>query len=227
MTDIMLFAAGLGTRMRPLTAETPKPLIPVGDTTLLDHALEMTATHQIGGRVVNVHYKADQIRRHLKGKSVTISDESETLLDTGGGFKKALPLLKGDPIMGLNTDAIWAGPNPIPMMLAAWEDHMTCLLMLVPKTQAHGHKGAGDFEIAANGELTRGPGPIYTGLQMTRRSVLGSAPEGPFSMNLAWNNAAEKSGLFGMLYPGEWCDVGQPESLPIAERLLAKTVADV
>lgn len=222
MTDIILFAAGLGTRMRPLTNEIPKPLIPLGGTTLIDHALDITQVAPIRGRVVNVHYKADLLRQHLTGQDVTISDETDMLCDTGGGFKKALPLLKGDPVMGLNTDAIWSGPNPIPLLQDAWKDHMTCLLMLVPHARALGHKGRGDFEVAPNGELTRGPGPIYTGLQLARRSVLEAVPDSVFSMNIAWNNAAARSGLYGTIYPGSWCDVGQPESIPLAEQLLSQ-----
>ncbi|MEL6641332.1 MAG: nucleotidyltransferase family protein [Pseudomonadota bacterium] len=226
MTDIMLFAAGLGTRMRPLTDRQPKPLIPVGETTLLDHALDLTDIQEISGRVLNVHYKADQIRDHIAEKPVSVSDETDLLRDTGGGFKHALPLLEGDLLLGLNTDAIWSGPNPIPLLLNAWQDHMTCLLMLVPQSRTYGHKGNGDFIVSDDGQLTRGPGPIYTGLQLTRRNVLDEIDEAVFSMNLAWNAAAAQGGLFGTLYPGKWCDVGQPDSLPIAASLLTEA-ADV
>ncbi len=222
MTDIILFAAGLGTRMRPLTNEIPKPLVPVGNTTLIDHALELTQDTAINGRVVNVHYKANKLRRYLSDRNVSISDETDLLCDTGGGFKKALPLLKGNPVMGLNTDAVWSGPNPIPLLMDAWKDHMTCLLVVVPKERALGHKGSGDFELAPNGALTRGPGPIYTGLQLARRDVLETVPKAVFSMNVAWNNAAAQDGLFGIVYPGTWCDVGQPDSIPLAEQLLSQ-----
>ena len=189
MTDIMLFAAGLGTRMRPLTDDRPKPLVRVGATTLLDHALSLTEVDGIGQRVVNAHYKADQIRTHLAGKTVSISDESAELRDTGGGLKQALPLLQGDPVMGLNTDAIWSGPNPISLLLAAWQPQMTCLLMLVPMAQALGHHGQGDFDVGPDGRLTRGRSTVYTGLQLTRRSVVEDISEPVFSMNRAWNAA--------------------------------------
>lgn len=223
MTDIILFAAGLGTRMRPLTETLPKPLIPVGKTTLLDHALHLTKVPQIGQRVINVHYRADQIRGHVADKSVSISDETDLLRDTGGGLKHALPLLTGDPVMSLNTDAIWSGPNPIPLLLNAWRPEMTCLLMLVPQTQTLGHPGQGDFLMGDDGQLTRGRGPVYTGLQLTRRSAVDSIPDRVFSMNRAWDHAVAQGGLFGCLYPGRWCDVGHPASLPLAENLLQST----
>ena len=226
MTDIMLFAAGLGTRMRPLTDDLPKPLIPVGGTTLLDHALALTEIPEVTGRVLNVHYRAEQIRKHIVGKSVSISDETDLLRETGGGFKHALPLLKGDPILGMNTDAVWSGPNPIQLLLKAWRDDMICLLMLVPQNKTFGHTGAGDFNVGADGQLTRGPGPVYTGLQLTRRDVFEGFDEPAFSMNKVWNHAARQGGLFGVLYPGKWCDVGQPDSLPLAATLLSET-ADV
>lgn len=222
MTDILLFAAGLGTRMRPLTNTRPKPLIPVGDTTLIDHALGFTDIPQIGRRVVNTHYMADQIARHLAERPVTISDETNLLRDTGGGLRHALPLLTGDPVLTLNTDAIWSGPNPIPVLLDAWKDDMECLLMLTPRDRVHGHTGQGDFILAPDGRLTRARGPIYGGLQLIRRSLLEDIPEDVFSMNRAWDAALARGTLFGMLYPGQWCDVGQPASLALAEALLAE-----
>ena len=220
MTDVMLFAAGLGTRMRPLTDTLPKPLIPVGQTTLLDHALGLTQLPTINNRVVNIHYRADQVRAHLKGKSVTLSDESDELLDTGGGLKNALPLLQGDPIMGLNTDAIWVGPNPIPQLLSAWKPNMTCLLMVVPIERTVGHPGKGDFDVNESGNLSRGRNTVYTGLQLTRRDVVASVPDRVYSMNRVWDMAAKVGGLYGVAYPGTWCDVGHPGGIALAEAML-------
>lgn len=212
--------------MRPLTDTLPKPLIPVGQTTLLDHALDLTQLPEIDNRVVNVHYRADQVRTHLYGKPVTISDESSELLDTGGGLKNALPLLQGDPIMGLNTDAIWVGPNPIPQLLSAWKLHMTCLLMVVPLERTVGHPGKGDFDVDESDHLRRGRSTVYTGLQLTRREVVAKVPDRIFSMNRVWDMAAKAKGLHGVIYPGTWCDVGQPDSIPLAETLL-RANADV
>ena len=226
MTDILLFAAGLGTRMGALTADRPKPLVQVGGKALIDHALALTDLPCIGHRVVNAHYKAAMIRDHLAAKSVTISDETDLLRDTGGGLRHALPLLQGDPVMTLNTDAVWSGPNPIALLSGAWRDHMTCLLMMIPSTNVLGHKGKGDFVVDDAGRLTRGQGDIYSGLQLIRRDALNDISEPVFSLNRVWDQVAAKGGLYGTIYPGTWCDVGQPDSIPLAETLL-ETAADV
>lgn len=220
MTDIMLFAAGLGTRMGALTTDRPKPLIPVAGKPLLDHALALTATPEIGKVVVNAHYKADQIKEHLNGKSVSISDESDLLRDTGGGLRKALPLMDSDPVMTLNTDAVWAGPNPIQSILNAWTDDMDCLMLVVPGSQARGHKGDGNLDLGADGHLTFGSGYVNTGLQMIRRSALEDHADEVFSLKDIWIKLANNGRLFGTLYSGLWCDVGQPESIQIAEAML-------
>lgn len=220
MTDILLFAAGLGTRMGALTADRPKPLVDVGGKALIDHALALTEIPAITHRVANTHYKADQLRARLVGKGVSISDESDLLRDTGGGLRHALPLLASDPILTLNTDAIWSGPNPLPLLLDAWHGDMDCLLMLVPKAQVHGHKGTGDFLTNTAGRLSRGAGDIYSGLQLIKRSALDGISETVFSMNLVWDRVAARGGLYGTTYPGQWCDVGQPDSIPLAEALL-------
>ncbi len=220
MTDILLFAAGLGTRMGPLVADRPKPLVLVGDTTLIDHALQLTQIPDVSGRVVNVHHKADQLRQHLAAKSVTISDETDLLRDTGGGLRHAFPLLQSDPVLTLNTDAVWSGPNPIQLLLGAWRDDMECLLMLTPRDRVLGHKGKGDFTIEQDGRLTRGYGPVYTGLQLIRRSALDGITGEVFSMNEAWIATEARGTRFGITYPGHWCDVGQPDSIPLAKGLL-------
>lgn len=224
MTDIMLFAAGLGTRMGALTADKPKPLIKVAGKTLLDHALDLTATPEIGSIAVNAHYKADQIKDHLKDRSVSISDESDLLRDTGGGLRHALRLLHSDQIMTLNTDAVWAGPNPIPLLLDAWTDAMDCLMLVVPGHQARGHKGDGNLDLdTTTGDLQFGTGFANTGLQIIRRSVLEPYTQDVFSLRDIWIDLAQKDRLRGTLYPGLWCDVGQPESIAIAEHMLQES----
>ena len=220
MTDILLFAAGLGTRMGALTANRPKPLVTVAGTPLIDHALQLVDTPEIGTRVVNVHYLADQMRSHLDGKAVSISDETDLLRETGGGLRHALPLLQSDPVMTMNTDAVWSGPNPVSLLHAAWQDDMECLLLLVPRKNVHGHLGEGDFTMDADGHLTWAHGHIYTGVQMIRKSLLDDIPGDVFSMHDPWNIARDRGTFFGTLYPGQWCDVGQPESIPLAEAML-------
>ncbi len=218
--SILLFAAGRGTRMAPLTNDRPKPLIEVAGKALIDHALDFTNIPQIGRRVVNIHAKPDMIRAHLAGADITFSDESGALLETGGGLRKAVPLLAGSPVITMNTDAVWLGYNPIMQALDAWRDDMECLLLLVPRAQVHGHLGQGDFQIDGNGRLDRGFGDIYTGVQIIRTETLAEINEDAFSMNVVWDLIARRRGLYGARYTGQWCDVGQPSSIPIAEAML-------
>ncbi|WP_108813303.1 nucleotidyltransferase family protein [Loktanella sp. Alg231-35] len=217
---ILLFAAGMGTRMGALTADRPKPLIPVAGKPLLDHALDLAKDAQIGNAVVNLHYKGQMIRDHLAGQDVLFSDETDCLLETGGGLRKALPLLGASPALTMNTDAVWNGPNPVTHIQNAWDDKMEALLLMVPTKNVHGHLGKGDFEIDADGRLHRGPGAIYTGVQMIRTEALFDIPEQAFSMNVVWDQIAARGRLYGTLYDGQWCDVGQPESITIAEAML-------
>ncbi|WP_394151617.1 nucleotidyltransferase family protein [Loktanella salsilacus] len=217
--SVMLFAAGMGTRMAPLTADRPKPLIRVADKTLLDHALDLTDVPQVGRRVVNVHYKAGMVRAHLAGRNVAISAE-DPLLETGGGLRHALPLLGTGPVMTLNTDAVWHGPNPLAQLAGAWQPQMEALLLLVPPAQVAGHVGKGDFAIAPDGRLNRAPAMIYTGAQIMRTDRLGDVPMDAFSLNLIWNEMAQRGGLYGVRYDGRWCDVGRPDCIPLAEQML-------
>lgn len=220
MTSIMLFAAGLGTRMGPLTADRPKPMVQVAGRPLIDHTLDLLRDQPLNAPVINLHYKADVLRDHLAGQSIVFSDETDLLRDTGGGLRHALPLLGADPVVTLNTDAIWRGPNPIAQLLTAWRDDMEGLLMLVPTPQVRGHKGAGDFVIDVNGRLTRQPGHIYSGLQLIRTDGLAAIPDDVFSLNRLWDDAIARGTLHGITYSGHWCDVGQPDSIPIAEDLI-------
>jgi MurNAc alpha-1-phosphate uridylyltransferase len=217
--SVMLFAAGMGTRMAPLTADRPKPLICVAGRALLDHALDLTDVPQVGRRVVNVHYKADMVRAHLAGRDVAISAE-DPLLETGGGLRHALPMLGAGPVMTLNTDAVWHGSNPLAQLAAAWQPQMEAILLLVPPAQVAGHVGKGDFAIAPDGRLTRAPAQIYTGAQIMRTDRLGDVPQDAFSLNLIWNEMAQRGGLYGISYDGRWCDVGRPDCIPLAEQML-------
>ena len=217
---ILMFAAGLGTRMGALTAGRPKPLVKVGDQSLFDHAHALTMVPEITRRVVNVHYKADMIRAHVADTDILISDETDHLRETGGGLRHALPLLGTGPVLTLNTDAIWRGSNPVLQLLSAWNPKMEALLMLVPKGAVHGHVGAGDFLLQNDGQITRGPGDVYAGLQIIRPDVLDEIDDAAFSLNQAWDIIGARAGLFGCRYDGAWCDVGRPESIVIAEALL-------
>jgi len=218
----MLFAAGFGTRMAPLTDTRPKPLIEVGGRTLLDHTLDLCHAAGLEHLVVNTHYKADQIQTHLQGQKVQISHETPQILETGGGLRHALPLLGPGPVYTLNTDAIWTGPNPLTALAQAWDGtRMEALLMCVPLDSARGHAGSGDFTRAENGRLSR-PGPlIYGGIQIIKPDGLSEIDQTSFSLNVLWRDMAARGRLYGAVHSGAWCDVGQPESLSLAAEMLA------
>lgn len=218
---VMVFAAGRGTRMGALTDNQPKPMIPVAGKPLLDHALDMTQGIQT--RVVNTHYLADQIETHLQGRDVLISHEPD-LLDTGGGLVKALDLLNSDPVFTLNSDAILQGPNPFDVLRAAWQPGMECLLLCVPMARAVGRKGGGDFAFDPENRLIRKGDMCFIGAQITRTGGLQDFRDTVFSLNKLWDNAAKRGGLYGVEYPGYWCDVGHPDGITEAENLLARHV---
>ncbi|HBD89168.1 MAG: nucleotidyltransferase [Rhodobacteraceae bacterium GWE1_64_9] len=221
---LMLFAAGFGTRMGTLTAECPKPLIAVAGKPLIDHALALTeglALHRI---VANVHYLPHMIRAHLAG-GVLISDESEEILETGGGLRAALPLLGTEPVFTLNTDAVWTGLNPLGELAAAWQpERMDALLLLLPATEARGFWGLGDFLLDADGRISRAKGATglaYLGAQILKTDGLADISERVFSLNLLWDQAIARGRAYGLVHQGGWCDVGRPEGIAEAEAMLA------
>ncbi|MGY3438517.1 MULTISPECIES: nucleotidyltransferase family protein [unclassified Marinovum] len=218
----LLFAAGLGTRMRPLTDDRPKPLIEVGGRTLIDHALDLVAPLGLPRVVANAHYHAEMMAAHLAGRGVTISEEQPQVLETGGGLKQALPLLGTGPVFTLNTDAVWHGPNPLTALRKAWNPEvMDALLLCIPLENAHGHKGRGDFLLDAEGRLSRGPGLVYSGLQIVKTEGLATIEKSAFSMWDLWHPMLAAGRMFGLPYGGHWCDVGYPEAIGIAEDMLA------
>ena len=219
---VMLFAAGFGTRMGALTADRPKPLIEVAGRALLDHALDLAEAHGPLRKVVNAHYRAEQIEMHLAGRDVAVSIEEPDILDTGGGLRNALPLLGAGPVFTMNSDAVWAGPNPLALLQAAWDPaRMEALLMTVPLENALGHGGTGDFTRAPDGRLQRGPGQVYGGIQIIKTDLLADIEAEKFSLNLLWDMMLQRETLFGLPYTGRWCDVGHPGGIPLAESLLA------
>ncbi len=220
---VMLFAAGFGTRMGALTRDRPKPLVTVAGRPLLDHALNLCDAPFVEKRVINLHYKGDQIARHLHGQNIALSWE-DPILETGGGLRAALPLLGAGPVMTLNTDAVWTGQNPLAQLAAAWDDdRMDALLLLAPADQALGHTGLGDFLIDAEGRIARAngaPGVVYLGAQILRTETLAAVKQAAFSMNLIWDQMIGKGRAFGVIHAGGWCDVGHPASVALAEALL-------
>ena len=228
----MIMAAGLGKRMRPLTATRPKPLIEVNGKALLDHVLEKLHAAGVRKVVVNVHYLADALEAHLAsrahGLDVVISDERNLLLETGGGLVQADPLIDADPFLSLNSDNLWVdGPADTLRLLAShWDDaKMDALLLLVPLARALNHKGMGDFHMGRTGRLRRRQRShvapfVFTGIQMLSKRLLRDAPQGPFSTNILWDRAIEEGRCFGAVHQGLWFDVGTPASIPLTEAAL-------
>ncbi len=219
---ILVFAAGFGTRMGALTRDRPKPLVTVAGRALLDHALDLATGAQISRIVVNIHYKGDMIRDHLATRpDIRISDETDAILETGGGLRQALPLLGPGPVFTLNSDAIWQGPNPLHILHSAWDPaSMDALLLLIDQSRAVGHTGPGDFGIDGAGRLSRGGGYTYTGAQILCPDGVSDIPDRAFSLNRLWDRMLGTGRLCGVVYPGQWCDVGQPDSIPLAETML-------
>lgn len=233
ITEAMLMAAGLGTRMRPLTNDRPKPLVEIAGKPMIDHVIAALAKAGVEHAVVNVHYLPDLIVDHLgaesQGVRVSISDESDLLLETGGGLVKAAPLLTSQAFYCVNSDNIWTeeGAAALSRLAAAWDgDAMDALLLLIPYERAHNHKGKGDFVMDAAARLTRrgdaDSAPfIFTGVQILHRRLLEGAPVGPFSTNVLWDRAMSAGRLFGLEHAGHWFDVGTPEAIAPTEKFLS------
>jgi len=228
----MLMAAGLGKRMRPLTATRPKPLVKVAGKALMDHALDRLAAGGIKTVVVNVHYLADTVEAHLrtrKDMDFRISDERAKLLETGGGLIHARPLLGDKPFICANSDNLWIdGPaETLGMMQRLWDpERMDALLLLVPLARANCHSGPGDFHMDANGRLTRRKTAhvapfVFTGVQILSPRLLVDPPADVFSTNIFWNRAIEAGRLYGAIHQGLWFDVGTPQAIPIVESMIA------
>ena len=229
----MLMAAGLGKRMRPLTATRPKPLVKVAGKPLMDHALDRLEAGGIHKVVVNVHYLADTVEAHLKarrcGTEFIISDERGKLLETGGGLMKAKPLLGDRPFFCANSDNLWIdGPQEtLGAMQRVWDaERMDALLLLVPLARASCHAGPGDFHMDAVGRLTRRKTAhvapfVFTGVQILSPALLTDPPGDVFSTNIFWNRAIEAGRLYGMSHQGLWFDVGTPGAIPVVESMIA------
>lgn len=221
---VMIFAAGLGTRMAPLTDHCPKPLIPVAGKPLIDHTLAMTSAVSPERIVANTHYLPDQLERHLFPTGVSLSPEQPDLLDTGGGLRAALPLLGGGPVYTLNSDAIWVGPNPLRLLRDAWQPaQMDALMVCVPLAQTVGRVGGGDFDVDDVGRIRRGTSLVYGGAQIIKTESLHDIPDKVFSLNVVWDRMLNSRRLYALRYPGRWCDVGHPDGIGLAENMLLQS----
>ncbi len=230
----MVMAAGLGTRMRPLTATRPKPMVELNGRPLIDYTLNRLAAHNISPIVVNVHYLPEMLEQHLKNAAIAeviIADEREELLDTGGGALANLGILGPDRFFILNSDSLWIDEDEdnLAAMTATWDDgKMDCLMLLAPTGTSLGYSGNGDFNIGADARLSR-PTPgkkspyVHTGCCLIHPRIFAQPPAGPFSLNLLWDRALENRRLFGLALKGQWLHIGTPEALTAAEEKLNRS----
>lgn len=229
-------AAGLGTRMRPLTGKVPKPMVPLRGRPLIDHVLDRIRDAGIATAVVNVHYLPDVIETHLATRTrpkVVISDERDQLLDTGGGVVRALSRIGPEPFLIHNSDSVWietAGSN-LARLFSAWDpERMDSLMLVTTPKNSIGYEGRGDFEMDANGRLSRrGKNTVapyvFTGVSIAHPRLLDNAPEGPFSLNTPWDRAIAQGRLYGVTMTGTWMHVGTPQTLAEAEARLGAEMA--
>lgn len=233
VTTAMVLAAGLGTRMRPLTDALPKPLVRLKGKPLIDHVLDRLSAGGITRAVVNVHHMADQIEAHLAGRTqpaITISDERDALLDTGGGVVRALPLLGGKPFLIHNSDSVWiegVGSNIARLAAAFDPERMDSLMLLALGATSLGYDGHGDFVMAPDGQLARrGEGKeapfVFAGASIAHPRMFESAPEGRFSLNKLWDRAIANGRLYGLRLDGTWMHVGTPQAVDEAEQWIAR-----
>ncbi|MFO1150117.1 MAG: nucleotidyltransferase family protein [Alsobacter sp.] len=234
-THAMVLAAGLGTRMRPITDTLPKPLVPVAGRTLIDHILDPLAAAGVRTAVVNVHYLADQMERHLAGRTtprIVVSDERAALLDSGGGVRKALPQLGERPFFVLNADSFWIdGPRANLVRLAETFDpaRMDILMLLAATSTAVGYEGRGDYVMDVHGALRRRGerevAPfVYAGVFLCRPEIFEGTPEGAFSLNRLFDRAQAAGRLHGLRLDGVWLHVGTPAAIALAEQSIAQSV---
>jgi MurNAc alpha-1-phosphate uridylyltransferase len=231
INQAMILAAGLGTRMGPLTNDKPKPLIELHGRTLLDHVIDRLVRGGVNFLVVNVHYKAEMMKAHLAGRkdvSIQICDETDNILDTGGAIANALPLFRGEPFFTQNSDSLWIDGmgQALARMQERWDaEKMDALMLLAPCTTSIGYEGGGDFEMDTGGRLKRRTemklAPfVWTGLQIVHPRLFDSSPSGRFSINPLWDKAIENERLFGIRLDGVWIHVGTPEAKSEAENFL-------
>jgi MurNAc alpha-1-phosphate uridylyltransferase len=223
----MVLAAGLGLRLRPITEKLPKPLIEIAGRSLLDRALDRLDDAGIELAVVNVHYLGEMIEEHLKDRATpkTIVSREESLLETGGGVLRALPILGDAPFYVVNGDALWLNghEDTLTRMARMWDDSvMDGLLLLHSTVEAYGYDGVGDFLLDPVGRLTRRPESevspyLFTGIQLLHPRLFQGVPEGFFSLNLMYDRAIAEGRLFGIVHDGEWFHVGTPEHLETAQ----------
>ncbi|KKX26608.1 nucleotidyltransferase family protein [Rhizobium sp. LC145] len=241
ITQAMVLAAGLGTRMRPITDTMPKPLVPVAGRPMIDYALDVLADAGVTCAAVNVHHFADRVEAHLQAyprMEILISDERAHLMNSGGGLAKGLRLLEPGLLYVMNADLFWIGEIPGRktnlQRLAEFFDPATMdmALLCVPLERTTGHNGKKDFQLDPDGRLSRyregGDNPVvYAGAIVMHSSLFDDAPEDAFNLNIYFDRAIANGRLHGLVMEGHWITVGTPEALPQAEAVIARLPVEV
>jgi N-acetyl-alpha-D-muramate 1-phosphate uridylyltransferase len=231
-TRAIVLAAGLGTRMRPLTNDRPKPLVKIRGKALIDHAIDRLVQAGVTLIVVNVHYRAEMLKAHLARRrdvEIHVSDETDGLLDSGGGIAKVLPLFDDEPFFTHNSDSIWVEGtgHALDKLIVRWNpDEMDTLMMVAPTVTSVCYEGRGDFMMDADGRLTRVPEQrvapfVWTGVQIVHPRLFENPPGHKFSINLLFDRAIESRRLFGQRLDGVWMHIDRPEAIGEAEAFLA------
>lgn len=233
--NAMVLAAGLGTRLRPITDRMPKPLVPVGGRPMMDYVLDLIAEAGIRTVAVNVHHHAEQMDAYLSARTdleILISDERDRLMNNGGGLAKGLKLLPAGPVLVMNADLFWVGepagqPSNLRRLIDFFDaDLMDMAMLCVGLEQSIGHNGTKDFDMAAEGRLSRhrggdAPSVVYAGAFVTTTEFFADAPDDAFNLNLYFDKAIERQRLYGIGLSGHWITVGSPEGLHEAEAFLS------
>lgn len=232
--DAMVLAAGLGTRLRPITDTMPKPLVPIAGKPMIDYGLDALADAGVTRAVVNVHHFADQMTAHLASRTVPgiiLSDETEQLMNSGGGLARGLKLLGADPVLVMNADLFWIGETPgektnLERLAEGFDpERMDMIMLCVRLEDTTGHNGKKDFSLDGEGRLTRyregsGSPVVYAGALALMPSLLDDAPDDAFNLNIYFDRAIEKGRLFGIMLEGHWITVGTPEAIGAAEAVI-------
>ena len=232
--DAMVLAAGLGTRLRPVTDTMPKPLVPIAGKPMIDYGLDALAAAGIRRAVVNVHHFADQMKAHLAGRAtpqIVLSDETDRLMNSGGGLARGLKLLGRDPVLVMNADLFWIGETPgrktnLQRLAESFDpDAMDILMLCVKLEDTTGHNGKKDFSLDAEGRLTRytegnGTPVVYAGALALMPALLDDAPDDAFNLNIYFDRAIERGRLHGVMLEGHWITVGTPEAIGAAEAVI-------
>ncbi|MBN9057094.1 MAG: nucleotidyltransferase family protein [Rhizobiales bacterium] len=232
--DAMVLAAGLGTRLRPVTDTMPKPLVPIAGKPMIDYGLDALAEAGVKRAVVNVHHFADQMRAHLAGRTapqIVLSDETDRLMNSGGGLARGLKLLGREPVLVMNADLFWIGEKPgqktnLQRLADGFDPEAMDMLMLCVKLEdTTGHDGKKDFSLDAEGRLTRyqegsGMPVVYAGALALMPALLDDAPDDAFNLNIYFDRAIETGRLRGIMLEGHWITVGTPEAIGAAEAVI-------